>query len=496
MTSPQTILRKVAADSSLAFFLKVFSIPLQFLSTLVLARLYTAGSVGAYFIGLQMISTIGLICTLGLNNGLLRFTAAFQAEGKMQSLRRLFWKSLVVVSSLSSLAAVVLLLVKDRLGIYLKAPQMSGLLLFLALAIPGVVAIALIQETVRSLGGVRWVVFRENLLTPLGFLCLIIVFASAGSALSSQAAWIGLAYFTATLIGLGFLIGSLRGVKFFEKQAPEVTVDSSLAPLLKYSWPLFLITLVGLSWSEIDCLLLGLYTSPEQVAYYGVAIRIMALVGFPLLAVNAVVPPLFVRFYEQGDFHSLETLAQTTARWMYYLALPTTLLIILLSSELLSLFGPEFTRAKLSLIILTLAQLINVGSGSVGYILNMSGRQWSFLFIQILTALIITPLMVILAAKLGLIGVALAKGLGLAGLNILMAWAVWKQLKIKAFARKVQWANLGGLLGVAGFFLVKPFLGPIGGAICFVFCFLGVLGKSLWQELHEFFPRQLLETRP
>jgi O-antigen/teichoic acid export membrane protein len=487
------ILRKVAADSTLAFVLNVVSVPLSFLTSLVMARLYGAKAMGTYFIATYLITTAGIVCTLGLNTGLLRFTAALKTAGHSGDLRRLFWRALGTVSFLSGLAAVALLAFRGSLSSYYKAPDLPALLFFVALALPAVVAVSLFQETVRSLGGVRWVVVQECSLKPLCFLGLIIFFAYAGLGYLGKSAFLGVAFLASTLLGLGFLACSPGSLSFLFRAPERGGGASSFTELLRYSWPLFLVAVFSLSWSGLDSLMLGLYTSPEVVAYYGIATRTMPLVIFPLMAVNAVVPPLFVQFYQQGDLGSLELLAQTTARWTYYLALPIALLLMLLAPEILHWFGSEFTKARFALSVLVLAQLVNVASGSVGFILNMTGNQWTLLVIQIVMGAGVTPLVLLSAAWFGLNGVAVIKALGVAGLNVAMAWAVWRRLKIKAFVRKVHRANLSGLLALCLFFLVRPFLGTIGAAVVFSLGYLALLGKTLWQEIQVIFPQPLAD---
>jgi O-antigen/teichoic acid export membrane protein len=439
-----------------------------------MARYYGAEAMGTYFLALNLVSSAGILCTLGLNTGLFRFTAALKAESRAKEFRRLFWLTLIIVSFLSLLAMAALLWVSDWLVVFFKAPQLPSVLLFMALALPVGVAISIGQETLRALEGVRWVLFNENLLKPLSFLGLIIILASVRSLSGGDPAALGIAFLVTTLLGLVFLSCSPQA-KSLMRTHPETSIEnSSMKERLRYSWPIFLVAVSGLAWEGLDSLLLGYFTSPQEVAYYGVAIRIMPMVIFPLYAINAVVPPLFVKFFQQGDMASLEAMARTTARWMYYLSLPITLLLILLAPEILGFFGQNFTEARFALTALVAAQLINVASGSVGFILIMTGNQWTYSLIHIIMGACLSPLMILGGAISGLNGVALAKAIGLAGINLVMVWAVWRRLRIKVFAQKVQRANLGALLGIGLFFVAKFFLGSIGGAFAFV------LGYSLW----------------
>jgi O-antigen/teichoic acid export membrane protein len=340
------------------------------------------------------------------------------------------------------------------------------------------------METVRALGGVRWVVIQQNLLIPLSFLLFLIILAYWRPSLISPIGSMGLAYFLSALLGLAFLI-IWPGITF--RFGENLAGWNPLKDLFIYSWPIFLSSILLLALNGLDSLILGLFTRPEEVAFYNIAMRTAPLVAFPLLAVNAVVPPLFAQFHQRGDIRGLEMVARSTARWMYFAALPLAILTILLAPELLNLFGPDFAQARFALSILALAQLVNVAAGSVGLILQMTGNQWGLILVELITCLAVAPLMAGGAAFFGLNGLVVASALGLAGLNVLMAWAVWRRLEIKAFARKVGQANLAGLVGVGLFYLVLQYLGTIGGVIFFILGYVAMTAKTIRQEWFNLF---------
>jgi len=157
-----------------------------------------------------------------------------------------------------------------------------------------------------------------------------------------------------------------------------------------------------------------------------------------------------VRLHRQGQLTDLQHLARTTTRWVYYLALPLCLLFILVSRELLGFFGAEFAAARWALIFLALGQLINVGAGSVFLLLNMTGNHRTGMKILGASVLGTLPLMVLLAAALGVNGLGFATALGYVLINVAMSLAVWRLLKVKTYASEV-----GGLtiLTLAVFFL-------------------------------------------
>jgi O-antigen/teichoic acid export membrane protein len=479
VTNNPNILRRIAADSSLALVLKVFAVPLGYITNLAIARLYGAEAMGTYYIALNLVVAVTPFCCLGLHTGLLRFVAGFKVDGNFGALKNVFYPAIGLVTLLSGVAGLIIYVSGTWLSGRFHAPDLPALLHVMALALPITVVMLLVVETVRALGGVRWVILQQNVLTPISFLLLLTLVAWGGHGYLIQSS-LALAYLLSALLGLIFLIiwpGINLGFK------GSLSGGSSLKDLFRYSWPLFLSSILFLAVNGLDSLILGLFTRPQEVAYYTIATRTAPLVTFPLLAINAVVPPLFAQFHHRGDFRGLEMVARSTARWMYFVALPLAIMTILLAPTLLGFFGPDFAQARFALSILAVGQLVNVSAGSVAFILQMTGNQWGLIMVQIITAIGVVPLMALGAAFMGLNGVAVAGALGIAGLNVLMAWAVWRRLQIKAFAQKIGPANLGGLLGVALFYLTSPYLGPFGGAVFFAAGYLALAAKPIQQEL-------------
>lgn len=468
------------------------AVPLVYVTNLLMARLYGAEAMGTYYLAFNLMVSIGVFCCLGLNTGLLRFVSASRAESQAMALKTLFGPAIGLAIGLSLIAAVGLFGARHWISGYFHSPHLAPALQFMVLALPFYVASILLTETVRALGGVRLVVLQAHLLTPLGFLVLVVALAHVGRFLNPAAALV-LAFFLVTLVGLGVLSGSreLRKTLSQDSNLTPRKASVSLGHLLVYCWPIFLGSVVSLGMAGIDSLILGLFTPPETVAYYNVATKTAPLVMLPLLAVNAVVPPLFARFYAQGDLGSLEMVSRTTARWMYFVALPLALLLILLGPQLLGFLGPDFMQARFALSILAVAQLINVAAGSVGFILLMTGHQRTLLVFQAAVGLGVLPLMTLGGAWFGLNGVAAANALGLAGINILMAWGVWRRLRIKPYAQKIGCVNLGGIVGGALFILSQPYLGVAAAAALFSLGYLALVARPLILEFQTVFRRPL-----
>lgn len=476
--------QRLATDSTLALGIKLVSLPLGYLTSLAMARLWGAQGLGTYALAVYLVVTLSVVCRLGLDTGMLRFGAGLKAAGQTQDLSGLFWQGLALVLGLAGVVALGLYAARNWLALVFHASALPEVLSFVSVALPIMVAAAFCGETLRSLGGVRWVVTQQDFLTPFSLLFLVAVLAWMGLNSSRSPAVLGLAYLVSGVLGLGFLVIFLRsGLK--GPQAAATKARPCLGELLRYSWPLYLSVLLMLGFGAVDSLVLGLFTDPKAVAYYEAAGKSALLVSLPLMAVNAAVPPMFAQLHHQGRLLELGGLARASTRWMYYAALPLAVFLVALTPEILGLFGAGFGAARWALQVLVLAQLVNVACGSVGFLLAMTGHQAALTRALALGSALGLPLMVAGAAFLGLNGLALAKGLWLVGVNLLMSLGVWRHLGFKVYVSGVGWAHVGAILGFGVFWLTRPYLGPWAAAGLGGLAYLITVTRTLYQEFVE-----------
>lgn len=172
--------------------------------------------------------------------------------------------------------------------------------------------------------------------------------------------------------------------------------------------------------------MLGIFRTTEDVGIYNVAIKLSMITSMILASINTVVAPRFAEFYGKKDFYSLKSLAQKSTKLIFFFSLPIFLFYVLFANWCMSLFGSEFEKGSYALIILSLGQLINAITGSVGLILMMTGRQREHLNLILIMTLSNIVLNAILIPKYGLLGAALATSLSMSIGNILGVFWVKK----------------------------------------------------------------------
>jgi O-antigen/teichoic acid export membrane protein len=179
-----------------------------------------------------------------------------------------------------------------------------------------------------------------------------------------------------------------------------------------------------------DIVMISAFIGPEQAGLYSAATRLAMLCTFVLTAVNMVIAPQISTLYQAQKRVELQTLLRHAALLIALATLPIALILILGANLALGLFGADFIAANQALYILTGAQLFNALSGSVGFIMTMTGhhKRAAIYFTLALAANLI--LNAVLIPMWGINGAAIATASSTLLWNIMLCLYVVKHLRL------------------------------------------------------------------
>jgi len=147
-------------------------------------------------------------------------------------------------------------------------------------------------------------------------------------------------------------------------------------------------------------------------------------------------------------------------------------LLISNAPDILSLFGPDFVVAAPALAILAGAQFINLGTGLVGVVLFMAGRQNVILGINLAALVVNAALCILLIPQMGLIGAAVGMASAVIFLNVVSIIYGHAVFCLNPFSATYLKATVAAVLAlVVNALLLRPLLaaGVIalgGGIVC------------------------------
>ncbi len=171
-------------------------------------------------------------------------------------------------------------------------------------------------------------------------------------------------------------------------------------------------------------LFLGVWAESKDVAVFHNAFRTSSLVMLVLMAINSIAAPKFSALHHQGDIESLKHIAIWSTRLMVLACIPVLGFILVFSEWIMGLFGPEFVVGAPVLVVLALGQFVNVATGSVGFLLSMTGHERYLLCSSGITAVVMVGLCVWLIPEYGVMGAAIAQAVSLSVQMLLNTWFV------------------------------------------------------------------------
>jgi len=202
---------------------------------------------------------------------------------------------------------------------------------------------------------------------------------------------------------------------------------------LATSLPMFLVEGFYLLLTYVDILALEHLRSPDEVAVYYAAARLLALVAFVYFAIANATTHKFTKYHVAGDTERLKKFFGETIRWTFWPSLAACALILALGKPLLWLFGSSFEQAYAVMFILAVGMLSRAAVGPAERLLNMLGERKQCAGVYAAAFAINLVLCFVLIPYLGIEGAAVATSTALAVESILLYRIAKRRLGFHVF---------------------------------------------------------------
>jgi O-antigen/teichoic acid export membrane protein len=199
--------------------------------------------------------------------------------------------------------------------------------------------------------------------------------------------------------------------------------DLRLRDALPFMWVagLFLLN------SRIDLIMLGSLKGAYEAGIYAVASRVAELTSFLMATANMVLAPKIAHLHHDGQHALLRRMVRGAMRRVLFASIPIALILILGARPLLTHFyGVRYADGAIVLQILAASQILIVGSGPLGTLLNMTGHVNAITRNMLLAVAINVILNMVLIPLYGATGAATATGISLVFSRILL----WHQVRV------------------------------------------------------------------
>jgi O-antigen/teichoic acid export membrane protein len=411
-----------------AFLVRVASAFLALVSQVLLARWMGEFQFGVFIYVWTWVLMIGAMSDAGLSSAARRFIPEYTGLKSYDRLRGFLsgsrWLAFGIATAIGAAGA---------LGVWLLSPWFKHyevIPLYLACATIPIYGLVQVQAGIaqaydwQNLALMPFYIWRQLALTvAMGAAYL---FGFATDAVTAMM----VAVATVWLVTIGQLVvldrrlqKKVRGGK--KRYEPGVWIATSL--------PIFVVETFYLLLTYVDIIALERLGSPDQVAVYYAAARILAIVAFVYFAISAATTHKFTQYHVRGDRKRLAEFFAQTIRWTFWPSLAACAGILAFGYPLLSLFGTNYTAGYGVMFILAAGMLSRAAVGPAERLLNMLGERKPCAAIYALAFAINLVLCIVLIPRLGIEGAGIATSSALIVESMLLYVVARRRLGMNVF---------------------------------------------------------------
>ena len=390
------------------FLVRVGNALLALASQVLLARWMGSFEFGIYVYAWTWVLMIGALSDMGLSTAARRFIPEYAELNEFDLLRGFLsgsrWLAFAIASVIGFAGVAAVTLAAPHLDRFTLIP------LYLACATIPIYGLVQVQAGIAqsfdwpNLALMPFYIIRQ--------LCITVL--------------IGAAYFigapthavTATLVALaatwGVTIGQMIVLdRRLKKKVPQGARQYQVKTWLATSLPIFVVEGFYLLLTYVDILTLEYFRSPDEVAVYYAAARLLAIVAFVYFAIAGATTHKFTEYHVAGDSKRLASFFAETVRWTFWPSLAVCAVILALGVPLLDLFGAGFASGYDVMFILAVGMLARAAVGPAERLLNMLGERKPCAVIYAGAFTVNLALCVILIPRIGIEGAAAATSIAI-----------------------------------------------------------------------------------
>jgi O-antigen/teichoic acid export membrane protein len=439
----------VARASLVNLVAMVLGAAMSFGLVVLVSRWLQPHGAGVFFELIALFTILSGTFEFGADTGLTRWISRARAIGGLADVRSVVAIAVIPVTLIGTAAAV---------GLWLVAPQVSRLFLhgvpvaagatdirFIAPLVPLGALSAVIVDAARGFGRMWPYLVIEGLGKPAVRIVAVSAVLIAGLDIHvALVAW-GLPVIAGLVAACVIFVGVLRkettqpsGASRAQADAPRMQfpalpglarhrdawrlLDARIRQLAAEFWgftgPRAFQATFQVTVLYLDVLIVGALASTYQAGIYSAVSKLAILGTFALEGNRLAIGPQLSAMLGRREYGRAAELYQTATRSLVLATFPLYVVLAIFPATILGIFGSRYTAGASALTVLSLAMLINLGTGNVTVVLLMGGKSsWSA--INAGAALIANVgLNLLLVPHLGILGAAIAWSASIAIDNI------------------------------------------------------------------------------
>jgi O-antigen/teichoic acid export membrane protein len=390
---------------------------------ILLGRSLLPGAFGLVTVAVQVAFVASAGSRFGMDLAAVRLVAIGRGAAATAHLRSLVERCALVAFAASVLLALLLAAAAPLYDDYGRAIALA------AAGLPFIAVTTVYLGATRGLGQMRQTLYVFWIGQPV----LWIAIAGAAFAAGGGADAAVLAYDASWLVAAvaAWALWRREAAAFAGRPATRTEVREAL----RFGLPRAPAALLAQAIFWADLWVLAAFEQGTDLDAYAAAARISQVLLLFLTSLNLVFSPFAADLHARGERARLDELFKRSTRWALAATLPLLIVLFVGADDVLQAFSSRFEAGESALRILLAGQLANVATGSVGFILIMTGFTVVDLVDNAVGVALLVGLAAVLTAGFGLVGTATAAALSVAALNVVRLVQVRRRIGIQPYER-------------------------------------------------------------
>jgi O-antigen/teichoic acid export membrane protein len=449
-------LQNVAQGTLIVIISTGIALVLGFISRIFLARVFTQYDYGVYSLSIVIFSILESISLLGLGSGTTRYIAYHREKNDPLKVKQIILSSIQISLFTSIIISISLFLLSDLLSQIFNDSALAYPLKIVAIAIPFTVMTDIFVAISRGFNIVKEKVYFQDILKNA--IITLSLFMVVLLKLSFEYAFYTFT-FSSFLTFIIYLIYLKDKSHIAIRNEGKIISSNDLRKeILFFSLPILFIVIFQMILSWTDTIMLGVYTTLNDVGLYNAAVPLASFIGIPLSAMLLIYMPTASAQYARNLFKDLASNYAILTKWVFTTTLPLFLIFFIFPENVLNFFfGINYVPAGQALRILSFGYIISNLLGPNGTTLIAIGETRFLMYVSVFAAIINILLNMVLIPPLGIVGASLATAIALSIHCIIRHNKVRSKLKINPITKNlIKTTLITTILTVLiSFFLIK-----------------------------------------
>lgn len=442
---------RVARGAGIGTFGQGLGRVLAYVTQVTLARMYGPAQLGSYALGVTVVGLASIVSQFGLFNPVVRYVAQYRAEQDIPRMRGTIILTVGTSFALSLACSILMFFGSDFLAnVLFSKPALEPLFRIFSISVPSLTLMTMVLYATQGFQTVKYYSLVQLVLQPLLNFVLIVAFYLLGAEIMGAAA----AYGVSMAVGVALALFYLRRMfpDLFDRHARTVFETRAIFSDSGHVFVAVSAEYVN-AWTGIAAL--GILATSEDVGIFNAAARTAMVSGVVYMAFTQIFSPIISNLYARGQLADLRRLYKDVSRWIFTGVLAVFWLTVILSRDILAVFGDQFIVGWSAMIISAAGWLFAASIGATNRVLLMTGHQRVYMFAMVAAAVTGIAASFALVPILGILGAALSDAGTTVLANTITLIAIRRKMNLWPYTRQYLKPIIASMLAAAATLIAK-----------------------------------------